>query len=401
MGAPAPASPAHVNGRAAFWRLAACYFFYYAALGALMPYLPRWISELGHGASAASAVIAVWYLTRVLGPPLWSHWVHSSAHPERWLQAGAWACALSFLGFLGFTGLVALSLCMAAFSFFANVILPQIETLALAELQGDRGRYARARLWGSLGFLLVASGWGPLLDQIGRDWLPYTLLPLLLLMAICVQTLPRRSLPPADSRQSLSLRAALRRPSVRRFLAAALLMQLGFGPFYVYFTIHLEAAGHSGTAIGLLWGLGVLAEIILFMFINLLFGARSALGIMRLCLALTVLRWSVVAWAPESLGLMLLMQLLHALSFAAFHAASMQRVMEFFPGQLALRGQSLLYACLGLGGVLGTLLAGLAWHFGQGQAAFLFGAAMSVLAWLALFADRNAEAEPQRAASPP
>lgn len=376
MSAPAANAP--------FWRLSAVYFCYYAALGALMPYFPRWISQLGHGAESASAVIAIWYLTRVLGPPLWSHWVHASARPERWLRFGAWGSALSFVGFLWLTELWAISLCMAVFSFFANVILPQVESLALAELRGDRGLYARARLWGSLGFLLVATAWGPLLDLIGGDWLPLSMLPLLLLCAVAVQCLPDAPAPAADSSESLSLRSALARPGVRRFLAAALLMQLGFGPFYVYFTIHLDAAGHSGAAIGLLWGAGVVAEILMFWFVNQIFGSRSALNIMRACLLLTVLRWTVVAWLPGSFTWMLLMQLLHALSFAAFHAACMQRVMEFFPGRLALRGQSLLYACLGLGGVLGTLFAGLAWRFGQGQACFLFGAISTVLALLAL-----------------
>ncbi|MBD8526743.1 MFS transporter [Pseudomarimonas arenosa] len=376
---------ASLGSPSAFWRLSAAYFWYYAALGALMPYFPRWISELGHGAETASAVIALWYLTRVLGPPLWSHWVHASAQPQRWLRGGAWASAASFVGFLWLTELWSVSLCMAVFSFFANVILPQIETLALTELNGDRGRYARARLWGSIGFLLVATGWGPLLDLIGREWLPLSMLPLLLLCAMAVQALPaRRPISPQEGGPSLSLRVALQRAGVRRFLAAALLMQLGFGPFYVYFTIHLEAAGHGGTAIGLLWGAGVVAEILMFWFVNQIFGARSALSIMRVCLLLTVLRWSLVASLADSFTWMLLMQLLHALSFAAFHAACMQRVMEFFPGPLALRGQSLLYACLGLGGVLGTLLAGLAWHIGEGQACFLFGAFSTALALASL-----------------
>lgn len=368
----------------AFWRLSAAYFWYYAALGALMPYFPRWIAELGHGAETASTVIALWYLTRVIGPPIWSHWVHASSRPERWLRAGAWSAALSFVGFLWLTQLWAISLCMAAFSFFANVILPQIEALALAAFGGDRGIYARSRLWGSIGFLLVATGWGPLLDLIGREWLPFTMLPLLLLSAFSVQRLPTAQPATGDDLASLSLRNALARPGVRRFLAATLLMQLGFGPFYVYFTIHLDAAGHSGSAIGLLWGAGVIAEILMFWFVNQIFGSRSALSIMRVCLALTVLRWIVVASLPESFSWMLLMQLLHALSFAAFHAASMQRVLEFFPGKLALRGQSLLYACLGIGGVAGTLLAGVAWRWGQGEACFLFGAAAAALALIAL-----------------
>ena len=47
-----------------------------------------------------------------------------------------------------------------------------------------------------------------------------------------------------------------RRPGVRHLLVTALLMQLGFGPFYVFYTLHLQAQGHGGLAVGVLWAIG-------------------------------------------------------------------------------------------------------------------------------------------------
>lgn len=365
------------------WRLSSFYFWYYAAVGALSPYFGRWVVESGHGALAASMVMALWYATRVLAPPLWSWGCSRAAEPLLWLRAGAWASAAGFAGFLLFDSLTGVLLTMAVFSFFANAIMPQFEALALARLDQQRERYARVRVWGSVGFVLVAMGYGPLLDWLGGAWLPALMLPLLIAVAISTQRLGGHAPAGLASAEgpALDLREVLARAEVRRFLLVAFLMQLSFGPFYVFYTLHLGQHGHAGPAIGLLWGAGVLAEIGMFLTMSRVFGRWPAQAVIALCVGATALRWGVVASLPQAFGLMLLAQLIHALSFGAFHAATMQRVGQFFPGRLAQLGQSLLYGfSSGLGGVLGALLAGLAFDWKGGVAAFTLGALICLLA---------------------
>lgn len=365
------------------WRLSSFYFWYYAAVGALSPYFGRWVVESGHGALAASMVMALWYATRVLAPPLWSWGCARAPEPLHWLRAGAWASAAGFSGFLLFDSLTGLLLTMAVFSFFANAIMPQFEALALDRLDNQRERYARVRVWGSVGFVLVASGYGPLLDRVGGEWLPALMLPLLVLVGLSTHLLAGgapASLP-ADPGPSLKLPEVLARGEVRRFLLVAFLMQLSFGPFYVFYTVHLGQHGHDGQAIGLLWAAGVLAEIGMFLAMSRVFGSWSAQSVIALCVGVTALRWIIVATLPASFTLMLLAQLVHALSFGAFHAATMQRIGQFFPGRLAQHGQSLLYGfSSGLGGVLGALLAGLAFDWQGGLAAFALSATVCVAA---------------------
>lgn len=367
------------------WRLSSFYFWYYAAVGALSPYFGRWVVESGHGALAASMVMSLWYATRVLAPPLWSWGCARAAEPLHWLRAGAWASAAGFAGFLLFDSLIGVLLTMAVFSFFANAIMPQFEALALERLDQQRERYARVRVWGSVGFVLVAAGYGPLLDWLGGQWLPALMLPLLLLVGVSTQLIGGRApvALAADSGPSLKLGEVLARREVRRFLLVAFLMQLSFGPFYVFYTLHLGQHGHDGQAIGLLWGAGVLAEIGMFLAMSRIFGSWSAQAVIALCVGVTAVRWTVVATLPESFALMLAAQLVHALSFGAFHAATMQRIGQFFPGRLAQHGQSLLYGfSSGLGGVLGAMLAGFAFDWEGGLAAFGIGASVCALALL-------------------
>jgi PPP family 3-phenylpropionic acid transporter len=150
----------------------------------------------------------------------------------------------------------------------------------------------------------------------------------------------------------------------------------------VFYTLHLQAHGHSGLAVGMLWGIGVLVEIALFWQAPRIIARVGAMRLVAWCLGLTVLRWAVTAELPGSFAAMAAMQLLHALSFAMFHACCMQRMGVLFPGALGMNGQSLYYAfSSGVGGVLGALLAAALWETGGGEAAFIGGSIATALAW--------------------
>lgn len=78
-----------------------------------------------------------------------------------------------------------------------------------------------------------------------------------------------------------------------------------------------------------------------------------------LCAAAMVLRMGLTAAWASVLGVLLVAQALHALTFAAHHAAVMALLSRHFPGRLRGRGQAL-YTVLGYGfpGVLGGLAGG-------------------------------------------
>src|SRR5690606_24287883 len=93
---------------------------------------------------------------------------------------------------------------------------------------------------------------------------PWTLLVLLWILWLCTLAIP--ALParrPAKARTSLL--AMLRRRDVQVFLACAFLMQFSHGPYYTFYTIYLDELGISRGQAGMLWALGVLAEVLLFL----------------------------------------------------------------------------------------------------------------------------------------
>ncbi|MBS0193706.1 MAG: MFS transporter [Proteobacteria bacterium] len=358
------------------------YFWYYAAVGAYTPYVGRWVVSLGHGGFMASAMIGLWYASRIAGPPGWNALTSRSTRPGMWLVYGSALGLLTFAFFTITRHTLPLLAVMAAFGLFYNALLPQFEAMTLTALGADSHAYGRIRLWGSLGFLIVAGSYGWLLDRLGDAAFPWLCLPLL--VAAVLAAWPHRDdRPPVPSVVSTTADGHLwKRPGVRRFLLVALLAQAGFGTFYVFYTLHMQAHGHDGLHVGILWAIGVLAEIVMFWFAPGLLARYGAPRLLGLSLASGALRWAVVALWPASFALMAAAQLSHALGFAIFQSCLMRMMAAYFPGPRAGVGQSLLYGfSSGFGGVLGAIAAAVLWHYGRGQWAFLGGSALTALAW--------------------
>ena len=369
------------------------YFWFYAGLGAFSPYIGRFVDALGHSGYVVGALWALWYGSRVVGPPAWTALVARSERPGAWLLAGSLLTLLACIGFSTFQGALGLCVVMALFGLAYNSLLPQFEAMTLNALGERSAEYGRIRVWGSIGFLLVASSYGWLLDRLGTSSFPWLLLPLFVLMSVAA--LPHRhARPPPDAHAREAGAVLWRRPGVRRFLLMAMLVQTGFGAFYLFYTLHLQAAGYGGLVVGLLWGTGVLSEIVMFWVMPRMFARWHPGALLSFCLAVTVVRWVITALLPGELALMFGVQLLHAFSFAVFHACCMRQMAASFPGRDAAAGQSLLYSVSsGVGGVLGALLASQLWEWRGGGAAFLGGAFVAALAWL-VYALRPAARDP-------
>lgn len=358
------------------------YFWYYAAIGAYTPYVGRWVVSMGHGGFMASAMIGLWYASRVFGPPAWTAGLSRSPRPGMWLVYG---CAISLACFALFTltrNTWPLLAVMAGFGLFYNALLPQFEAMTLTALGAASHDYGRIRLWGSLGFLVVAGSYGWLLDRLGDGAFPWLCLPLL--VAALLAAWPHRDeRPPPPAAHLASAGHLWKRAGVRRFLLMAMLAQAGFGTFYVFYTLHLQAHGHDGLHVGILWAIGVLAEIVMFWFVPGLIARFGAPRLLSLCLAVGTARWAATALWAGSFSIMAVTQLSHALSFAVFQACLMRMMAQYFPGARAAAGQGLLYGfSSGVGGTLGAAVAAVLWHYGGGQAAFLGGSALTACAWL-------------------
>ncbi len=346
-----------------YWRLSGFYFFYFAVVGTLSPYLGLYLQYLQFDALEIGTLIAALMTTRVLAPNVWGWLSDVTGQRMLLIRLGAMIAYFIFTAFFWGHDFWELLLIIVAFSFFWNAVLAPFEVVTLSHLQGRAYHYSRIRLWGSVGFIAAVFGLGWLFDLTNLSWFPVSVWILLGLIWVMTWTVsPKVSLSSQAMFQSQKLWPYLKQWPVLCFLLSGILLQFSFGSYYTFFSVYLETLGYRHVTIGALWSLGVVAEIVFFMgahhFLSR-FGLRS---IMIFTLLVTALRWWLIGCYANLLGLMLVVQLLHAFSFGAAHAVSIEWIRRAFPGRVQGQGQALYSSvCFGVGGGCGALASGWLW----------------------------------------
>tara|TARA_B100000965_G_scaffold211960_1_gene177115 strand:+ start:456 stop:1631 length:1176 start_codon:yes stop_codon:yes gene_type:complete len=345
-----------------YWRLSGFYFAYFALLGGVAPFLSLYFESLGFSPARIGELVAIPMLMRCIAPNLWGWLGDATGQRLLIVRVGALLTALCFAGIFWRQDYWWLAAIMALHSFFWHAVLPQFEAITLAHLGSQSARYSQLRLWGSVGFILTVVLLGLLLQRAGMAVYPMAMFGIMLLIAVCSTLVPQPPRQPASAAVAGDgFLRRLRQPGVPAFFVAVALMQLSHGPYYTFLSIHLEALGYGRGLIGLLWALGVLAEIVLFMFMHRLLAWISLRQLLVVSFALAALRWLLLGTLAEEMLVLLFAQLLHAATFGAFHVASIHLVQQRFGERYQGQGQALYATLAGIGGALGALCSGYAW----------------------------------------
>ncbi|MBK7898788.1 MAG: MFS transporter [Azonexus sp.] len=344
-----------------YWRLSGYYFFYFAFIGAFSPYFGLYLQSLHFSAWDIGLLMSQMQLMRVFGPNLWGWMADRKGHRVAIVRLASLLALLGFTAFFWFDRLTPMLAAMAVLAFFWSAALPLVEALTFDHLRDEGARYGRVRLWGSVGFIVAVLGAGALLDRVpvaGIVWICWAILLGILLLALVLPEAP----PVRAAGEAPGLRDILGEARVRALLGACVAMSAAHGALYVFYSIHLADHGYSTTAVGILWSLGVVAEIGVFMLMPRLLARYSVEALLAFSFAVAVLRFLLIGWAVDSLLLAILAQTLHGVTFGVFHAAAIAAVNHWFPGRAQGRGQAL-YSSLsfGAGGLLGGLASGWVW----------------------------------------
>lgn len=352
-----------MNPALPYWRLSGFYLFYFALLGATAPFLGLYFAHLGFSPARIGELVAIPMLMRCIAPNLWGWLGDYSGRRLLIVRLGA-VCTLFSLSLIFVSQSYAwLALVMALHAFFWHAVLPQFEVITLAHLREQSARYAQIRLWGSIGFILSVVGLGKAFDWFSLDIYPWALL--LIISGITLSSFWVPDAQPLASSQSASRGGfvqQLKQPGVLAFYLCVALMQLSHGPYYTFLSIHLEQLGYSRGLIGLLWALGVVAEVLVFMAMARLLRHFSLRQVLVASFAIAALRWVLMGFFADHLAVLLFAQVLHAATFGSFHAASIAFVQRSFGARQQGQGQALYASLAGIGGALGALYAGYSWN---------------------------------------
>lgn len=362
-----------------YWRLSGFYFFYFASLGALVPYWGLYLKSLNFSATAIGTMMAIIMATKIISPNIWG-WI--ADHTGKRMAIVRVGCLLSLIAFAGvfisqqYWWLVVV---MMLFSFFWNATLPQFEATTFTHLGEHTHRYSSIRLWGSIGFIAAVWMIGQLLDGAQISYLPMILMGLFVAIWFSSYAVPEE----AAAHMSLDhepLRNVLKRPEVLALLLICFLMQLGHGPYYTFYSIYMQDNGYSLSLIGFLWALGVIAEVLIFMRMHKLVPRFGLKRLLVASLLLAACRWLIIAFMPMNTPLMIVAQLLHAATFGVYHAVAIQLIHTYFKGHQG-KGQALYSSVsFGAGGAVGSLYSGYTWETFGTSITFVIATVVSLMA---------------------
>jgi len=344
-----------------YWRLSGFYAFYFMVVGALVPYFGLYLQSLDFNAKQIGFIASILMLTKIIAPNIWGWLSERSGKRLKLIRLGCLLAVISFAAIFFNQSFLWLAWVITVFTFFWNAVLAQFEVVTLDHLVEQPERYSQIRVWGSLGFVAVVVALGWVFDRIAITYLPHFIFVFTLLIwlsSLSVKEASHREYAPS----ALGFRQILRKPAVYYFLIASFLLQLSHGPYYTFYSLYLESYDYSRTTIGLLWALGAVAEIAVFLVMHRLMPRLGVGPLFIWSLALTVCRWMLIALFPENLPLMVFAQVLHAFSFGTTHAVAMELVRQHFSGRHLGQGQAIyLSVGFGAGGAVGAVLAGQLW----------------------------------------
>lgn len=361
------------------------YFFFFGAIGCLVPFLNVYLEHQGLSGSQIGLINSVAPLIALTANPFWG------GVADRWqihrlvLTLCAVAAGGIALFLLKISGFWAYMLLISVLVFFRSPVPALLDSTTMGLVKRVEGSYGRQRMWGSVAFVLATLGLGQILSI-------ENLRPAFWLHAITMAIgcgglslfLPiRRS--PVQVNILAGLRDLSRNRSYMSFLGAMVLMGMGIASFFNFIGLHILAVGGNEAQLGMAFAATGMAEIpIMFM------GARWFRRYRHARLILVgfggfVLTWTLFSLTTSAEQIILIMAL-NGICFGMIWVAVVGFASDTAPAGLEATAQSLVGAAQGgLGMSLGALFAGYLWDIGGGPVIFRTAAGIMVLAGLLFY----------------
>lgn len=363
--------------------LSAQYFLYFSVLGIFLPYFNLYCYHLDFSGFQIGVLSSVRTLAVALFPPAWG------VLADRFLIRKPIYIFCSFIStalwafYLFTTDFKTMLMITAVYGIFFAPIIAFLESFSMDLLETGKTGYGRLRAWGSIGFILTVVAVGRAIDYFSADIILVLILAGSLAQAILSVNIPagraaRKSPFSADAK-------ALANRRVFVFLFCAFLMLVSHGTYYGFFSIHLENLGFSSTFIGVAWALASTAEIVVMLLSRPLFARFSYQHVLIGSFMAAVIRWLMMFFAVSAVPI-IAAQLLHALTYGAFHMASILYIDQLAPAEAKTLGQSANNAVTyGFGIMAGFLINGYFFDRVGAGPLFLFSSALAFAGGALLF----------------
>ena len=340
------------------------YFFFFASVGIYVIFLPQHLKLLGYTPQEIGIIFASLPIARFLTP---FFFISKPITTTIFKLSIFLTSLIPFL--LYFNNFYIYLAVFTMLGVLYSINFPYIEAVAINRL---KSHYGKTRVWGSIGFIVVAIG----LSNLQVDKVTLYLI-LNGLSAYFAYQFAEVTIEIKKEFESINFFKEW------QFWVALILLQISFGGFYNFFTIYNLEHNISNELNGVLWSIGVFAEVIIFIYQYKFLKPQNALFYIKISLFMTAIRWvGFYLFAGNFLALALL-QTIHLFSFAIFHTASLLYISSKYNNQTLVQQ---FYAGIGYGlaAFLGSIISG----YLYGDKLFLYEAFFVLLAFFVIWSKR-------------
>lgn len=336
--------------------IASQYFLYFGVLGIFLPYFNLYCYHIGFTGFQIGALSALRSVTLVLFSLAWGVLADRFQIRRPIYILCNIASALIWIFYLFSENFRVMLIITACYGMFYAPIISFLEAFSMDVLGREKKSYGSLRMWGSISFIIVVISLGKIIDFFSVRIILVLILAGSLLQASISFKIPNIKITPKDLLSPAT--KSLLKTRVIIFLFCAFLMLVSHGAYYGFFSIHLENLGYSNTFIGMTWALASTVEIFVMIQSDRIFKVFSPEKVLTFSFIVAALRWFILFFATSEI-IILISQVLHAVTYGTFHMASILYIDLLSPDKNKTLGQAINNAATyGLGLMVGFFLSG-------------------------------------------
>lgn len=329
--------------------------------GVYLPFFPLWLQSKALSPTIIGFVVAIPIIVRIIATAPLLSLADRSFGARRLLLASHIGQLLGFPLLLLTDNSATIIALVALVSFAQAAIIPGNDLVSTNAVQSHPGlNYGRIRGSGSVSFFITNILAGYLVGAFGPNAVVFalTLIPILGISATLI-VVPKEA---PDHQAKFHDKENKTSPALPEvlwlLLIAGAVTQGSHGALNAFASIHWRSLGFSDAAIGYFWAAGVIAEIMVFIFLGRAVGRGSGVGLILLGSGAAVIRFLGMSLQP-GLGVTVGLQTLHSLSFAATHIGTMAALTALAPMQARGRAQGIYGSLAALTTAISTIGSGM------------------------------------------
>jgi MFS transporter, PPP family, 3-phenylpropionic acid transporter len=312
------------------WGIRLYYFAWLGSGGFLLPFINLFYIRQGLTGAEVGSLSTVGAIVTIIVAPLWGRWSDSTSHPRRLLQISLLGLAVSYVFLSQQTFFWPMAMVTGLLAIIGAGVGPLSDSLTLAITGANKTGYGSVRLWGSLGWAIMAYVSGLIIERSGlfAAFAGYAaglgLSIVILSMARVGEAIPTR---PTAVRARGSPASVFRNPALLALAISLGLVLLAGNPQVQFEPVYLDQLGASEGVIGFASTIGALVELPAMLWADRLIRKYGPGRIFQIFLVMKAAILGVTLLAPN-VPMLIAMRAANGVAFSFFAVSQTMLVAE-------------------------------------------------------------------------